>query len=401
MKVAFVAPVWPPELTANGIVTYIRRVREGLDGFGVESRVLAATVLGGTPDSDIVDLDQHRAGRLAERIASRLHPRDFDGYWIARGILGGLRHLRKNFVPDILEMEESFGSCENVAKRTRSPVVTRLHGPWFLNGAALGAPYDEAFRRRVAMEGRAIANAAAITSPSQGLLDQVRREYALELPRAEVIPNPAPVVDADRRWRLDTCDPNLILFVGRFDRHKGGDLVVDAFSLVASRRPDLKLVFVGPDRGFDDGRGASVGLEEYLSKHVPDLSVRSRIETVGQLAYPEIESLRPQARITIVASRFEVFGMVVVEALAFGCPVVAARTGGISEIVSHEESGLLFAPGDAADLAHQLEVALDQPDRSAAMGARGAADMNSRFGPAAVAERTKQYYQTVLDRARR
>jgi glycosyltransferase involved in cell wall biosynthesis len=110
----------------------------------------------------------------------------------------------------------------------------------------------------------------------------------------------------------------------------------------------------------------------------------------------EITNWRKKARATIVASRFEVFGMVVVEALAFGCPLIAANAGGIPEIVVNEENGLLFESGDTSGLADRLETMLDQPELSATLGRRGAMDVERRFAPVVIARQTKQYYERVL-----
>ncbi len=401
MRVALVSPGWPPSAFANGIVTYVALLREGLKKTGVDTRILASSVKGTGLDADIVDLA--RCGPrfpLAEKVRNRLfwhfRPDEFVSFLGAQDVMNGLRHLKPDFSPELLEMEESFGCAGRVSKHIRVPLVMRLHGPWFLNGAALGAPRNEVFRRRVAIEGKAIARAKAVTSPSKDLLDRVKREYEIELPRGEVIPNPAPAVDKGARWKLTSCDPDLVLFVGRFDRHKGGDLVIDAFSEIAANRPRLKLMFIGPDRGVEDGQGGSLGLQEYLLKRVPDLSVRSRIQHLGQMSAKEIPKWRQKARVTIVASRFEVFGMVTLEALAFGGPLVASRAGGIPEIVVHEENGFLFEKGNASDLAHWLATMLDQPELSAKLGERAATDAELRFGPDVIASQTKQCYERVI-----
>ena len=107
--------------------------------------------------------------------------------------------------------------------------------PWFLNGRALGAPEDEGFRRRVEEEGRAIRDADLITAPSHDVLEQTRAFYGLTLDEAEVIPDPAPRMT--EHWHLNDADPRRILFVGRFDRHKGGDLIIDAFGQVLAKFP--------------------------------------------------------------------------------------------------------------------------------------------------------------------
>ena len=82
------------------------------------------------------------------------------------------------------------------------------------------------------------------------------------LDAAEVIyPYAAPLTT--KSWSLNEADPRLILFVGRFDRHKGGDLIIDAFARVLLEVPDARLWFVGPDRGYIDANGRTWHIEEY------------------------------------------------------------------------------------------------------------------------------------------
>ena len=401
MKVVLISPAWPPTVFANGIVTYVGLLRDGLEEIGVNTCILSSVVEGSGHGPGVIDVARRPSAftlteKIAHRVIRRFAPHDVVRYTGARNIIRGFEQLPPDFYPDIAEMDDAFGTADPVSRGIRVPLVVRLHGPWFLNGPALGAPQDDSFRRRVALEGKAIARAKGITSPSADLLDQVRREYEIELPHGEVIPNPGPVVDEGAGWKLSSCDPDLILFVGRFDRHKGGDLVIDAFSTIAANRPELKLVFIGPDRGLQDGQGGSQGLQDYLAEHVPDLSVRSRIQHLGQMPATEIPKWRRKARVTIVASRFEVFGMVAVEALAFGCPLVAARAGALPEIVSHEENGFLFEKGSASALAHQLTTMLDQPELSAKLGQQGAKDAKHRFRPAVISRQMKQYYERAI-----
>jgi glycosyltransferase involved in cell wall biosynthesis len=227
-------------------------------------------------------------------------------------------------------------------------------------------------------------------------LERVRAFYGIELPDAAVIPNPAPPADPSRRWTLSGCDPNLVVYVGRFDRHKGGDLAIDAFASIAERYPDLRLAFIGPDRGLQSADGTRVSLDEYVARRVPDESVRSRIQNLGQLTPDEVSEWRQKARVVVVGSRYEVFGMVVVEALVQACPLVAADAGGIPEIVRDGENGLLFPSSDASVLARRLEELLDDPALSERLGKSGSKDIPLRFGIDTVAKQTKDYYQRVL-----
>src|SRR5262249_20946668 len=121
----------------------------------------------------------------------------------------------------ILEMEETFGWARWLRPAVSIPICVRLHGPWFLSGAAAGVPDDDDFRERIREEGRAIRVADAVTAPSRAVLERVRDYYGLPLPEAEVIPNPTWPIPVPERWRLEGCEPNQVLFVGRFDRLKG------------------------------------------------------------------------------------------------------------------------------------------------------------------------------------
>jgi len=225
----------------------------------------------------------------------------------------------------------------------------------------------------------------------------VRAAYGLPLSDAAVIPNPVPVIPPERRWTLEGCDRKTILFVGRFDRHKGGDLVIDAFRQVAATLPQAELLFVGPDRGLRGAGGPPRSIGAYVEAKVP-ASLRSRIHILGPLPAERVEGLRRQAFVTVVASRYEIFGLALAESLAFGCPTVAANVGGIPEVLTSDRTGLLFAGGDAADLAAKILVMFAHPIRAAAFGQQAAVDMASRLSPDVVARASADYYQALLSR---
>jgi len=82
---------------------------------------------------------------------------------------------------------------------------------------------------------------------------------------------------------LNDADPKRILFVGRFDRHKGGDLIIDAFGRVLANVPDARLWFVGPDRGYIDTNGRTWHIEEYLRDRLPGALESKRVEWLDQL----------------------------------------------------------------------------------------------------------------------
>jgi glycosyltransferase involved in cell wall biosynthesis len=295
----------------------------------------------GADESDVVHA--FKPPGVAARAWGKLRPRAPDAAW-EESLASAVRRLAKREGVELIEMEESFGWCGAVAERAGVPVVGRLHGPWFLNGPAVGAPKDATYEKRLERERCGILACHGVTSPSADVLERTRRFYGMALPEAEVIPCPIEPRPEAERWREEACEPELVLFVGRFDRHKAGDVMLEGFARVAARRPRAKLLFVGPDNGCaaDDGRKWT--LPDYLERF--PLSVRERVEWAGFWPNAELPALRRRAAVTVVCSRYENFGYAVLEGLAHGCPMVVSRTGGLVEMVEHEAAHRDYLQGE-------------------------------------------------------
>jgi glycosyltransferase involved in cell wall biosynthesis len=399
-------------------VTYVGHMASGLRRLGLDTSILTAQersgIDGPEPPVDCppgeepaqhppAAVDLGRVGvsgphALLDRALDRIPRLGASGLSFGWSVARGIAALERRASVDLLEMEESFGAALYAQEVSTVPIVVRLHGPWFLNGAALGVPTDtQEFARRDRAEARCIADARAVTSPSRDLLERVRSRYGLALEQAAVIPNPAPVIPLASRWRADRADRNTVLFVGRFDRHKGGDLVVEAFGRLAARIPEARLIFVGPDRGLRDDAGVQHDLAGYLEAKLPP-AARARVQVRGPLQGQQIEPLRREAFVTVVASRYENFSLALVEALSFGCPTVAARVGGNPEILRADETGVLVPGGDAEALAAGLQALIEEPERAARLGGAAALDMAERLQPDAIARLTRDFYEAVLDR---
>lgn len=401
-RVGFYSPGWPLSSYPNGIVSYVAYLRAALENLGYESVVLAAATTGVLEDPTVFALDhadQTLGTKLVGKLLYRVAPDRARNLLAAQEIAATFRRMERSGRVDLFEIEESFGTPLHLGRMLGVPMVVRLHGPWFLNGPALGVPEDDDYRRRVDAERRAIAAATAITSPSRDVLDAVRERHGLSLPDAEVIPNPGPLLGRERCWSADACEPDTIVFIGRFDAHKGGDLMLDAFAKVAAERPSARLLFAGPDRGVRTASGV-IDLPSYLTKHVQNAEVRARITYLGPQSGEQVAALRRRGAVTAVASRYENFPMTVVEALAFGTPLVLAEAGGMREMVRDGISGLFFKSGDAADLARKLSEVLRDPATARRLAAGARAEYEERFTPAVVARAMRDYYDRVLARHR-
>ena len=260
VSIGLVSPGWPVEAFSNGVVTYVATLAPALQALGHRVSILTGRNAGTEADESIYNLARAHATRsvaqrLADSIAYRLSPRTALRHQHRRTLVATVRKAVAERGVQIIDMEESFGAASWVRRSAAVLVCVRLHGPWFLNGPADGARDDGAFRRRVRDEGEALVAVDAVSAPSRDVLQRAREHYGIELGNAEVIPNPVSPVPPQERWTIDGCDDGLVLFVGRFDRHKGGDLMIEAFERVVRQHARARLCFVGPDRGCVTGDG--------------------------------------------------------------------------------------------------------------------------------------------------
>ncbi|MFZ0680587.1 glycosyltransferase family 4 protein [Candidatus Binatus sp.] len=402
LRVGFLSPSWPIEGATNGIVTYVDTITAALRRQGHTVCILSAHSNNSSadPQPDVYQLVPEEPSLLARILAGltfRISPSEALRQKYGRDLVRAGRRAITEGGLELLEMEESFGLVQLVKSRLLIPIVVRLHGPHFVNGPAAGVPVDADFRKRIRQEGVGIGKADAVSAPSRDILEQTRAYYGLSLTGAAVIPNAGPAVPPEKRWSLASCDPSRVLFIGRFDRHKGGDVVIDAFRKLAQRLPQLRLWFVGlhEARSLADEQGRRWKLAEYIAERAPD--VADRIDCLGPLPQAALGDLRREAFLTIVGSRYENMPMVVLEAIAYGCPLVATRTGGIVEIIQDGVNGLMAKPGDPDDLASGIMRLLGDREFAARLGQRAGEDAERRYHPDVIARETAAFYQTVLD----
>jgi glycosyltransferase involved in cell wall biosynthesis len=406
LSVAYFCPSWPLGYDANGIVTYIDTITAKLRARGHRISILVNYLRAGTPVSEgLYDLGAFRArrslpGRILDRLESRNDPAGAVDRSFHRSIAAAGRRAIAERGVQLLEIEESFGWSLGLRRALSIPLVVRLHGPWFLNGPANGLPDDAALERRILKEGLAIKAAEGITAPSHYVLERTRSYYTLALEHAEVIPNPVPHVPASELWKPAASEPDVILFIGRFDRIKGGDLIIDAFRRVLAGIPRARLRFVGSDVGIVDGGGKAWNIREYTEDRIPGAWADGRVEWLSHQPHAVLASLRRKAAVTVVCSRSETFGLTATEAMSQGCPVVATNAGALSEMIQDGVNGLLCRPNEPDDLAAKISLLLGHPAYADRLGRQAVIDCRERYDPALLAARSAAYYQRLIARAR-
>jgi glycosyltransferase involved in cell wall biosynthesis len=396
LHIAFYVPAWLPSGAANGIVTYVTAIREHLVSVG--HKVSIVTVEGFYPhgSSEICRSREVRGWSALRRRALSFSDGLFsDTAALADQVCSNFRELHRRHPIDVIEMEESFGWFSQVS-RMGVPVVARLHGPYFLSfrWSETGGS-DAHARARERRERAALARAKAISSPSSATLRATCARYQCARAIREVIPNPVAPVPESALWSVEGADPDRILWVGRFDRAKGADLMLDAFAHILSRHPNARLDMVGPDLGIGSEDGGILKFEAYAGRFL-DPWVRERITFRDFVPPAAIPELRAKAALTVVTSRTENFPYAVAEAFQIGSPVLATRWSGIEEIVKHGETGWVVDHESAEAIADGVDKLLRRPELRQIIGVQGWEFSRTHLAPPVVAEKTICFYQQVI-----
>ena len=179
-----------------------------------------------------------------------------------------------------------------------------------------------------------------------------------------------------------------LLFVGRISRQKGILQLIEAMSLLKDTGLKLVLCASAPD---------TPELEEEVSRAV---GANPNILWLNEMVPKEkVIQLYSYARMFICPSVYEPFGIINLEAMACGAPVVASRVGGIKEVVVDGETGILVEPDQPAELAEAIRNLNANPDLIARFKAAGRERVEQHFGWDVIAGRTIELYRELLEQS--
>ncbi len=224
---------------------------------------------------------------------------------------------------------------------------------------------------------------------SEAMRNEVRRLFGLSGDKVAVIPNGVDlrpsrtVMRVPPREAFVSPEERLIFHIGRLVPEKGAGVLLEAMPYLL-RRHRCRLIIggVGPYR-------------DELGRRTQELGVAPYVTFAGWLADDLACALYRYADAAIVPSTYEPFGIVALEAMAAGAPLVASDVGGLSEIVSHGINGLKALPGDALSLARQIDRLLSDPSFAKRIAAEGQRLVRERYAWGSVARTTSGLYHDV------
>jgi glycogen(starch) synthase len=188
--------------------------------------------------------------------------------------------------------------------------------------------------------------------------------------------------DELERLRLQFAAPDekLVLLLGRLVYEKGFQLALEAMPSLIDRLSSTRFLVAG-----------SGTHERELRRQAAELGLMEHGTFLGWIGDDVLHSLYRIADVCVVPSIYEPFGLVALEAMASGCPCIVADTGGLREVVPHEEAGLRFRARDPVALGEMVERLLTDPELRERLVAE-ASEHVLRFDWADVAEQTASVY---------
>ena len=401
LRILHVAPYFENAWAYGGIPRVVSAQAHALAAAGHRVTVATTDARDGTSRTEAAGSPPTGAPRV-ERTADGIEVRVFTNisntaayrwqFFTPRGFAGFLRSSVHEF--DVAHLH----ACHNLLTATAAKQLRRAGVPYVVqpNGTArrierrlaAKAIFDALFERDV------LTNAARVIAVSGSERRQLDEDLgAAGGDRIATVPNPlAPLPTCcmpERgryRERLGSADAPLVMYFGTLSPRKQPEVLARAAAEL--HRPDVQLVFAGND----------MGAERAIRRIVRTLGLDSRTRFTGLLTGPARYAALASADVLVYPSYGEVFGLVPLEALQAGTPVIVSNDSGCGEIVDDIGGGLLVPPGNPALLATAIDRILGSLPRWRAAAARAGTEAARRFHPDAVAEKLEAVYREALAR---
>ena len=233
--------------------------------------------------------------------------------------------------------------------------------------------YSQAWR---ALEKETYHNAQATFIRSSHIRRSLIEQYQVPSEKAVLAYSGCntPIINIDLSQKNYTTQN--ILFVGVTWERKGGPDLVKAFESVVQVHPHASLTVVGCE---------------------PDIDLPN-VQVVGKIPIEEVSQYYQQAAVFCLPTRLEPFGVVFIEAMSYGLPLVAPRTGAVPDFVENGQNGYMFEPGDIPAMADALIQLLGNPEQCRQFGQVGYRLVRERYTWQKVGQRMRAHMQPVLEK---
>jgi len=291
---------------------------------------------------------------------------------------------RENF--DICHLHEPLMPmlCTTVLRLSNVPNVGTFHAsggkPWYSFGTPIGKLILKKWFHK--LDGK-----IAVSQPAMEYVNKHFPDDYTIIPNGIDAGHFSPDVLPIEEFRDDKLN---ILFVGRLEKRKGLDYLLEAYQQIKPEIPDARLIVVGP----------GIRLRKKYERRVRRDGLKD-VVFIGYASYRDLPRYYKTADIVCCpATGWESFGIVLLEAMAVGKPIVASNIEGYASVVTHGTEGLLVPPQNAEKLAQALISLMTDESLRQQMGAKGRLKA-VEYDWESIAQRVLNYYLSVLNGPRR
>jgi glycogen(starch) synthase len=385
LRILFVSMEYPPETGGGGIGTYLISLAPALAAQGHEVHVLSCVA--GQRHADYISqgVHIHRRDQRYVRGLGRLKA-PFTSARLRTGLSAFLEFRRLKIAFDVIEYPDWGAEGWLLSIPRSAPLVAHLHTPLPLIQHYNRLPRNRDAAAASFLERLSVVRAHLIMSSSHLLVSALNEIGWLKGRSVDVIPYG---IDWDR-WRdlpaVTTAGPT-VLYVGRLEPRKAPEVLAAAIRLLRADLPEARAVFVGRCGGCQEGTRYA----EWVQGLATDAS--SGCTHVEEVPRDKLRDLFAGARVVAMPSRFDSYGMVALEAMAAGRPVVVSATTGAAEFVRQVGSGRVVPPGDAEALADSLRPFLRDPEYAHEVGLAGQSAVRKHLDPDRIAAARADAYR--------
>jgi D-inositol-3-phosphate glycosyltransferase len=293
--------------------------------------------------------------------------------------------------------------ARELGERWGVPTVHMFHTLGKMKDSVAQRPEHLEEERRIVVESAIVREADVVVAATSVEREQLVDLYSADRSRIRVI---SPGVDTERfhpmpaayaKERIGVCpDRPVILFVGRIVPLKGIDTLLRAIALIVQRRPQLRQALCVPIIGGEPDRSREDEEMARLQLLKEELGIEEIVTFLGARDQRELQYYYSAAEIVVVPSDYESFGMVALEAMACGTPVIASDVGGLASLVKNGRTGYRVAARDPVALAAKTGRLLADEGLRRRIGQR-ASCWAEGFAWPRIADRIEELYGELVD----
>ncbi len=380
MRVLMLSWEYPPQLV-GGLARHVCGLARGLVRRGVRVDVLTRAGAGAAALERDDGVWIHRVQPYFGQTT------DFPGWVMHLNFAlaeAGVRILQQTSEPVVLHAHDWLAAyAGRVLKHAfRLPLVATVHAT---EEGRMHGLHDATQKYIHDIEWWLTYEAWRVVVCSRAMRAEVQRLFGLPNDKIAVIPNGIEPVRIAMPARLESERERVVFFVGRLVPEKGAAVLLEAFPRVLQACPDVRLVIAGT--GLWEGE---------LRRRVGALGLNRFVHFTGYVDDVQLAALFARAAVVAVPSTYEPFGIVALEAMQAGAPLVVADTGGLAEIVEHGVDGRKAIPGDPGSLAQQIMMTLQNEPAARRMADAARRKVAAVYTWDGVAGQTEQLYSRVL-----